>query len=349
MKKVSYLFAVSVSCLLLGACAKKPAAKPAITKDKTAVSSSVISSETKESKVVESEAPTAPVNVPLTDGQKYYINQEFVQWAIGRAEIGGMALTDRYFTHGAAGRGDWYAHSVDGDIQLQDQQMPGYDAFEIHGIGGCVFYTSEDGVTGWDAQVVFASNASNHYVNLKRDAPFSIYLLGDNGVVYEKKAASANEPDNQYAYGEYSDEGSRMQDPQGVFTVSEDQAAQQKLKELIRDYQSQELSVPTLDMSNYVSIPLELVGLWKDAQGTGRLKIDDHYLTILPEGKMYKITEVSQQGDAYVISWDLSDFIERYGQEAVGPGPQPFIYQVNRDGKERVLIGGQDLYSNLQH
>jgi len=78
-----------------------------------------------DSSTMSSESHTSKSSVNLTAAQAEKINQAFNNWAGERAKIGHMAVTDWYFDHGAAGRGDWYADSPDGEIQVQNQDNPG--------------------------------------------------------------------------------------------------------------------------------------------------------------------------------------------------------------------------------
>lgn len=161
------------------------------------------------------------------------INQAFLDWAIQRAELGGMAVSSRFFTHGAAGRGDWYALTPDGDVQMQDNGNPGAAAFNIHMVGGCVFYTSKDGTVGLDQQAEGGSTADSYYINLDKSQPVHVYLLADNGKVYEYVYTPDQEPATGI-FGELEDDGSKgPYIPTKTFAVSKDADAQAKLKELL--------------------------------------------------------------------------------------------------------------------
>lgn len=161
------------------------------------------------------------------------INQAFLDWAIQRAELGGMAISSRFFTHGAAGRGDWYALTPDGEVQMQDNGNPGAGAFKIHMIGGCVFYTSLDGTIGLDQKAEGSSTSENYYINLDQSKPVHVYLLGDNGKVYEYTHTPIEEKAIGL-FGELEDDGTKGQyGPTKTFAVSEDADAQAKLKELL--------------------------------------------------------------------------------------------------------------------
>src|SRR5699024_12463573 len=142
-------------------------------------------------------------------------SQAFLDWAMPRAEEGGMAVTDNYFGHGASGSGDWYAVTEDCEIQVQDQdpttESPGYDAFDIHALGVVVFYTSNSGVTGLDEKSYKeqggAGGGRKYTAVAEPDEPSHKYLLGDNGVVYELKGSATRLDSYQTGCGLYDDHG----------------------------------------------------------------------------------------------------------------------------------------------
>lgn len=197
---------------------------------------SAVSSSTTE-QASQSEQPAIKKQVvQLSAAQKQAVSQAFLEWAGQRAVIGNMAVSDWYFDHGAAGQGDWYANSPDGQIQVQDNQHPGASAFAIHAIGGVVFYTAKNGGTG--IQDLFADSfASNYSAKMDSSKPVSKYLLGDNGVVYELKTGNGAMVTTNTGFGEYADDGTiGNYVPDQAFQVSEDQAAQNELAKLLQPY-----------------------------------------------------------------------------------------------------------------
>lgn len=196
------------------------------------------SSSTQTSRSASSEASTSsesPKQINLTSSQKEQISNDFLNWASDRATMGNMAVTGDYFDHGAAGMGDWYANTPDGEVQVQDQNNPGPSAFPIHAIGGCVFLTMKDGSTGLQDSIV-ESTAGGYSDNADMSMPITKYLLGDNGVVYELKTDDGN-VSLSTGFGEYSDNGkSDSYKPNRSFIVSKDQNAQIELQQLIKQY-----------------------------------------------------------------------------------------------------------------
>ena len=252
MKKISISIMGLLTVSLLTGCGSKEAAdsntpaSSSTTESQVSRSSqtSSTSSEAKETATTSASSTEAPSSsssmlqqrATLNDTQKNVINQAFLDWAGERASIGNMAVSEWFFDHGAAGRGDWYAVTPDGQVQVQDNGVPGKSAFPIHAIGGCVFYTSKDGGIG--KQELFADSfASNYSVKMDFTKPVSKYLLGDNGVVYELKTGNGEPVSTNTGFGEYADDGSLgSYTPSKPFEVSEDQAAHAKLQELLRTY-----------------------------------------------------------------------------------------------------------------
>lgn len=203
----------------------------------TSETSSSSSSEVQEIQgTSQADTTTRKNNPQLSDAQKAQINQAFFDWAGQRAAIGNMAVSEWFFDHGAAGHGDWYANTPDGQVQVQNNNMPGKSAFPIHAIGGCVFYTAKDGGVG--KQELFADSfASNYSVKMDFSKPVSKYLLGDNGRVYELKSGNGVALSTNTGFGEYADDGSQGEyTPSQAFQISEDTAAHEKLQELIQSY-----------------------------------------------------------------------------------------------------------------
>ena len=198
--------------------------------EETSVSSSSSSS-------VSSSEDTSNTQTPvhLTDTQKQAINASFLDWAAQRAEIGNMAVNDYYFDHGAAGRGDWYANTPDGQMQVQNENNPGPTGFPIHVIGGVVFLTMKDGSTGRQNDVV-ESIAGGYSDKADMSKPITKYILGDNGKVYELKTTDG-QVSLTTGFGEYSDDGTASEyQPDQNFIVSGDRDAQDELQKLINAY-----------------------------------------------------------------------------------------------------------------
>lgn len=173
----------------------------------------------------------------FTDAEKQEMNQLFYDWAVERAEIGGMAVTEMYFTHGAAGYGDWYAVTPDGEVQAQDLDNPGFDHFDIHAIGGVAFYQPESGDIGEDKNAPFPSTAEGYSRLAQPDTNVHKYMLADNGVVYELIGKKENISFSS-GFGEYNDDGSRGEYvPDVAFEVSGDQDAQQEWQRILGMYQ----------------------------------------------------------------------------------------------------------------
>ncbi|MBX8935282.1 hypothetical protein HCH29_00020 [Enterococcus gilvus] len=253
MKIIRYALLGVCSVFLLSGCssgkeADTPASSTEIKVSVTAKSDPATSetvstrssdTQTTDTQTTQSSSETESVasqGVRLSDAQRERINLAFLEWAGQRAAIGNMAVSGWYFDHGAAGRGDWYANTPDGQVQVQNNGQPGKNAFPIRAIGGCVFYTSKDGGIG-EQELAAGSFAENYSVKMDFTKPVSKYLLGDNGVVYELKSGNGEMLSTNTGFGEYDDDGSIGEYTPGVsFQRSEDQAAQEKLQELIQRY-----------------------------------------------------------------------------------------------------------------
>lgn len=165
------------------------------------------------------------------------MNQLFYDWAVERAEIGNMAVTKIFFSHGAGGSGDWYANTPDGEVQAQNLNNPGFEHFDIHAIGGVAFYhpISED--FGIDEYAHVPGVGEGYSRLAKPDTNIHKYMLADNGVVYELIAKRENTALTS-GFGEYADNGTRGDfTPNVDFEVSQDQDAQQEWQRILGMYQ----------------------------------------------------------------------------------------------------------------
>lgn len=187
------------------------------------------------SSVVEDTAEIALQEFTMEEQQE--MTQLFYDWAVERAKIGNMAVTEMYFSHGAAGRGDWYAMTPDGEVQTQNQDNPGFDYFDIHAIGGVAFYQPASGDYGEDANAPFPGTAEGYSRLALPDTNIHKYMLADNGVVYELIGKKENMSFSS-GFGEYNDEGTYGEYPPGrEFEISGDQDAQQEWQRVLGMYQ----------------------------------------------------------------------------------------------------------------
>lgn len=192
----------------------------------------------------ENSQKTVPVR-EYSEEEKEEVSQEFLEWAIPRAEEGNMAVTDVYFGHGTSGKGDWYAATEDGDMQIQQQSpkedLPGYDAYDIHALGGVVFYTSSSGITGYDktpAEGTPGAGGRNFNPIADEEYPLHKYLLGDNGVVYELIGNVDEIGSFSEGYGLYANDGETKEiDEEFTFKVSDDTDAQEEWARILQSYQ----------------------------------------------------------------------------------------------------------------
>lgn len=168
-----------------------------------------------------------------SETEKTKINQEFLIWASQKAKSEKKAVTEVYFNHGAAGRGDWYGVTPHGHIQVQSWNNPGHYGFKLHSLGGVAFYTPVNKKYGYSRQVYNASTAEGYSKAARKGTVITKYMLGDNGVVYELKGNLATSS----GFGEYNDDGTvGPWGPDKAFVISKDQAAQKKLKEILAKY-----------------------------------------------------------------------------------------------------------------
>lgn len=171
----------------------------------------------------------------FTHEEKQEMTQSFYSWAIERAEIGNLAVTTRYFEHGAGGIGDWYAVTPDGQVQVQNQNNPGFDHFDIHAIGGVAFYKPLSEDYGADESAPTVGFAEGYDRLAVPETNIHKYMLADNGVVYELIAKKENMSFST-GFGEYADDGS-IGDfrPTVQFEISKDEDAQREWRRILKE------------------------------------------------------------------------------------------------------------------
>lgn len=182
------------------------------------------------------------VSKTYTEEEKRAITNTFTEWAGKRAAIGGMALTDHYFDHGASGRGDWYAVTEDGKYILVQRQDPTInisdEVYSAESLGGVVFYTSKKGTVGFSDEINAAENmpslAAGFNEVADRQKPIVKYMLGSNGIVYEFQS------NGSFTDGFYvTDDQGRFDywpTEQFPFKISEDVDAQSELQAILSQY-----------------------------------------------------------------------------------------------------------------
>lgn len=171
-----------------------------------------------------------------TDEEKQEMTEMFYEWAVERAEIGAMAVTDYYFGHGAAGHGDWVAKTPHGEVQAQNLDNPGWDAFELHAIGGVAFYQPITGDFGRDENKGNIGTGAGYTKVALPDTDIHKYMLVDNGIVYELIGPLGLTS----GFSEYTDEGQstdQIKNELVQFEVSGDQAAQEEWRRILSLYE----------------------------------------------------------------------------------------------------------------
>lgn len=171
-----------------------------------------------------------------TDEEMLEMTEMFYEWAVERAEIGAMAVTNYYFGHGAAGHGDWVAKTPHGEVQAQNLDNPGWDAFELHAIGGVAFYQPITGDFGRDENKGNIGTGAGYTEVALPDTDIHKYMLVDNGIVYELIGPLGL----SNGFAEYTDDGKStdyIKNELVQFEVSGDTAAQEEWRRILSLYQ----------------------------------------------------------------------------------------------------------------
>src|SRR5699024_74810 len=133
-----------------------------------------------------------------SEEEKKEASQAFLDWAIPRAEEGGMAVTDNYFGHGASGPGDWYAMTEDGEILVKDQDQRTeslyYYSLHLYALSCVVFYNSKSDVNALDKSSYEEQGGA---IGVRKYTSATVpnqkvhkYIIDALGVVYELKGST---------------------------------------------------------------------------------------------------------------------------------------------------------------
>ncbi|MCG7419598.1 hypothetical protein MHJ97_04015 [Macrococcus epidermidis] len=101
------------------------------------------------------------------------------------AEDKGKAITGRYLNHGSGIPTDLFTNTEDGLILLQTMLNPGADVHDIIAEAGVIMYDAKDGTTGEHKAANDPSTAEGIGGMMTSDSDTTIYLLANNGKVYE--------------------------------------------------------------------------------------------------------------------------------------------------------------------
>lgn len=113
------------------------------------------------------------------------MQDKFKSAMINYAEDKGKAVTGRYLNHGSGIPTDLYTNTEDGLILLQTMLNPGADVHDIIAEAGVVMYDAKDGTTGEHKAANDPSTAEGIGGMMTADSDTAIYLLANNGKVYE--------------------------------------------------------------------------------------------------------------------------------------------------------------------
>lgn len=154
----------------------------------------------------------------------------FYQWAIDHYQKLGYAVSDWIFSpFSPQSKGDYYANTPDGLIQIINNQHPGYQHFKLHLLGGILIFNTRNGQIGAIPKQIL-QNPNQSYANYNQGANTSLpmykYFLADNGIIYE--ADNATTP--FVGYGQFGSDGqingtNATQTDSSLF-ISPDQTAQ---------------------------------------------------------------------------------------------------------------------------
>ncbi|WP_414055852.1 hypothetical protein [Macrococcus equi] len=127
-----------------------------------------------------------------TDGNFMEKQDAFEKAMFDYAEKNNLAATGRYLIHGGGINTDLFVPTEDGLMLAQAMLNPGAIVHDIEVKGGVVVYKAKDGTTGEQTAAMDTSNVEGIEGFMKPGTETIVYLLANNGKVYEYKTTGGD-------------------------------------------------------------------------------------------------------------------------------------------------------------
>lgn len=115
------------------------------------------------------------------------------------AKQNNKAVSSRFFKHGGGPTEDFYANTEDGLILMQSLMNPGRKVYDISVKSGVVVYDAKSGVKGKDEDADNLSGFESLNPLIKPGTTFSVYILANNGKVYEFTADQSEQVESYFS------------------------------------------------------------------------------------------------------------------------------------------------------
>lgn len=134
-----------------------------------------------------------------TDGNFMEKQDAFEKAMFDYAEKNNLAATGRYLIHGGGINTDLFVPTEDGLMLAQAMLNPGAIVHDIEVKGGVVVYKAKDGTTGEQTAAMDTSNVEGIEGFMKPGTETIVYLLANNGKVYEYKTTGGDKVNDYFS------------------------------------------------------------------------------------------------------------------------------------------------------
>ncbi|PTE70424.1 hypothetical protein [Staphylococcus devriesei] len=173
----------------------------------------------------------------FTKKDKHEIKSKVLAWLSDRSKKRGTAVSSRYFSTSSISKGDWYAMTLKGEIQVFNANKPGRKAFDLHGITGATVYTAKDGKTGYDYDAKTLSNVEGYDKVANLSKPITKYIFTEEGKVFEYQFENKNDVtlSSGFAPKDYNDKDPNLL-PNEQFKETDNKELKKYYKQVIEKY-----------------------------------------------------------------------------------------------------------------
>ncbi|WP_314348444.1 hypothetical protein [Mammaliicoccus vitulinus] len=172
--------------------------------------------------------------IELSDKEKDALKQKVLNYVDQYGEEKDLAISNRYFSSSEHTKGDGYAMTEDGEIQITNHDKPGEKAFKIHNVVGVSAYHSNNQVKGYDEQAQDLTNIQGYNDVADVSKPITKYLFADNGKVYQHQFTQNEDVtlSTGFAAKDYNGKDPNLK-PNVMFTEVKDKELVQEWKKIL--------------------------------------------------------------------------------------------------------------------
>nr|WP_263314274.1 hypothetical protein [Mammaliicoccus sp. Marseille-Q6498] len=173
----------------------------------------------------------------ISNDDKEKLKTEVIKFFSKYGEDKGLAISNRYITSSFYEEGDAYATTTDGEIQITNNDIPGWKAFKVHNVVGITAYHSKHHVKGYADEAKEITNIQGFREVADMNKPITKYLFADNGKVYQCQFKSTEDTTLSTGFAAKDSNGKDPNlKPNVIFTEVKDKEIAGEWKQLFSKY-----------------------------------------------------------------------------------------------------------------